>query len=55
MIGEKYNNYSDINFLSKFIDKNNFSNFDKLDGEYSIIILEKKKNFLHIITDPFWN
>ncbi len=50
----KYNkNYSDTNFLSKFIDKNNFSNFDKLDGEYSIIILEKKKKFLHIITDPF--
>ena len=58
--GEIYNDwkkykkdYGDLDFLNKFIKKNNFSNFKKLDGEYAIILLEKKKKTLHLITDTF--
>ena len=58
--GEIYNdwkkyshNYSDADYLTNFIIKNNSSHLHKLDGEYAIIIYDKIENSLKLVSDPF--
>lgn len=58
--GEIYNdwkkysdNYSDADFLSNFIVKNSSKNFGNLDGEYAIVIYDKLRNTLKLLSDPF--
>ena len=51
---KKYNkNYGDAKFLINFIHKFGYTKFKNLDGEYAIIIYDKSKNDLHLITDVF--
>ena len=51
---KKYNKtYGDAQYLNNFIKKTGYSNFKKLDGEYAIIIHDKIKNNLHLISDVF--
>lgn len=58
--GEIYNDwkkysdkYSDADYLINFIIKNKSKNFNKLDGEYAIIIYDKLKKSLKLLSDPF--
>jgi asparagine synthetase B (glutamine-hydrolysing) len=58
-IGElKYNNIpenmSESNFLETYLENNNFSKLDELDGEFVINYIDITNNSLNIITDPFY-
>ena len=58
--GEIYNdwkkykkNYGDAQYLNNFIKKFGYTKFKNLDGEYAIIIYDKIKNNLHLVSDVF--
>ena len=58
--GEIYNDYmgynekySDTEFLQNFIDKKGLQNFDELEGEYAIVVYDKKENSITLATDTF--
>ena len=51
---KRYNKtYGDAQYLDNFIQKFGYSKFKNLDGEYAIIIHDKTKNNLHLISDVF--
>lgn len=51
---KRYNKtYGDAEYLNNFIKRFKYSNFKNLDGEYAIIIYDKVRNNLHLISDVF--
>ena len=44
---------SESEFLIDYFKKYNFKKLENLDGEFVINYIDKEKNWLHIITDPF--
>lgn len=58
--GEIYNDfknynarYGDTEFLVKFLEKNGPYKWSDLDGEFAIVVFDKKQNNLTFVTDPF--
>ncbi len=58
--GEIYNDfinynkeYGDTEFLCNFVQQNKSSNWSSLDGEFAIVIFDKKLNELTLVTDSF--